>query len=95
MKVGDTITATQHPASNPLPGYKELQPMVFCGLYPVESGGFSELREALERLQREMDTAHERINTLINRKIYLEGQLATVPQKMGVIRVQSGRWDPP
>lgn len=49
--VGDTITAADHPAIRPLPGYRKVKPMVFCGLYPIESGDYGELREALEKLQ--------------------------------------------
>ena len=50
-KVGDTITQAQEPASEPLPGFKEVQPQVFAGLYPVESHDYDALREALEKLQ--------------------------------------------
>jgi GTP-binding protein LepA len=50
-KIGDTITETNRPAAEPLPGFKELKPMVFAGLYPVESHQYSELREALEKLR--------------------------------------------
>jgi GTP-binding protein LepA len=49
-QVGDTITLTRRAASGPLPGYKAIKPMVFAGLYPVESDDYTELREALERL---------------------------------------------
>ena len=51
LKVGDTITLASDPASNPLPGYKQLKPMVFCGLYPIETNKFADLREALEKLK--------------------------------------------
>lgn len=51
LKVGDTITLANDPASNPLPGYKQLKPMVFCGLYPIETNKFADLREALEKLK--------------------------------------------
>ena len=51
LKVGDTITLSDNPADNPLPGYKQLKPMVFCGLYPIETNKFSDLREALEKLK--------------------------------------------
>ena len=51
LKVGDTITFASDPASNPLPGYKQLKPMVFCGLYPIETNKFADLREALEKLK--------------------------------------------
>lgn len=51
VKVGDTITLANNPALNVLPGYKPMKPMVFCGLYPIESSRFPELREALEKLK--------------------------------------------
>jgi GTP-binding protein LepA len=50
-KIGDTITETSRPTTEPFPGFKELKPMVFAGLYPVESHQYSELREALEKLR--------------------------------------------
>ncbi len=49
--VGDTITRTDHPVAVALPGYKKVQRMVFCGLYPADSARYPDLREALERLQ--------------------------------------------
>ena len=52
VKVGDTITLDENPADNSLPGYKPMKPMVFCGLYPIESSKFPELREALEKLKK-------------------------------------------
>src|ERR687896_509706 len=50
-KIGDTITESNRPTTEPFPGFKELKPMVFAGLYPVESHQYSELREALEKLR--------------------------------------------
>ena len=50
-KVGDTITLVDNPASEPLPGYKEVKPMVFSGLYPSNSDNFGELRDALDKLK--------------------------------------------
>lgn len=50
-RVGDTITTAEHPAREPLPGYKKVTPMVFCGLYPVETNQYEDLRDALEKLQ--------------------------------------------
>lgn len=50
-RVGDTITLANNPAETPLPGYRRLNPMVFCGLYPVDSDDYNNLREALERLE--------------------------------------------
>ncbi|TFJ94065.1 translation elongation factor 4 [Lentibacillus salicampi] len=50
-RVGDTITLTNNPAETPLPGYKRLNPMVFCGLFPVDASQYNDLREALERLE--------------------------------------------
>jgi GTP-binding protein LepA len=50
-RVGDTITDANNPADEPLPGYRRINPMVFCGLYPVESSEYDDLREALEKLE--------------------------------------------
>lgn len=50
-KVGDTITLVEHPAAEPVPGFKEVKPMVFCGLYPSESDDYEALKAALEKLQ--------------------------------------------
>ncbi len=50
-KIGDTVTAVDRPAAAPLPGFKEVKPMVFCGFYPSESSQFEELREAVEKLR--------------------------------------------
>lgn len=50
-RVGDTITSADNPASEPLPGYRKMNPMVFCGLYPIDSAKFNDLREALEKLE--------------------------------------------
>jgi GTP-binding protein LepA len=50
-KIGDTITETARPTVEPFPGFKELKPMVFAGLYPVEGHEYAELREALEKLR--------------------------------------------
>ena len=50
-QVGDTITAVEHPADAPLPGYKEVKPMVFCGLYPADDSSYEDLRDALEKLR--------------------------------------------
>ena len=49
--VGDTVTLLSEPATAPLPGYKKVQPMVYCGLYPVDGAKFPDLRDALEKLQ--------------------------------------------
>ena len=48
IQVGDTITHSENPALEPLPGYKRLRPMVFCGLYPIESAKYNDLRDALQ-----------------------------------------------
>jgi GTP-binding protein LepA len=50
-KIGDTVTETARPTSEPFPGFKELKPMVFAGLYPVEGHKYTELRDALEKLR--------------------------------------------
>ena len=50
-KVGDTITSAQNPAKEPLPGYRQVSPMVFSGIYPTDGARYGDLREALEKLQ--------------------------------------------
>ena len=50
-KIGDTITETSRQTVTPFPGFKELKPMVFAGLYPVEGHEYPELRDALEKLR--------------------------------------------
>ncbi|SEO32484.1 GTP-binding protein LepA [Amphibacillus marinus] len=50
-RVGDTITLANNAATEPLPGYRKLNPMVFCGLYPIDASKYNDLREALERLE--------------------------------------------
>ncbi|HEY6394326.1 MAG TPA: translation elongation factor 4, partial [Candidatus Binataceae bacterium] len=50
MRVGDTVTDAENPASEPLPGFKELKPMVFAGLYPTEANQYAALRDAIEKL---------------------------------------------
>ena len=50
-KVGDTVTNADAPCDKPLPGYKEVQPMVYCGLYPADGAKYPDLRDALEKLQ--------------------------------------------
>ena len=51
IHVGDTITLAQNPAEKPLPGYKPVQPMVFCGIYPADGAEYETLKDALERLR--------------------------------------------
>lgn len=50
-RVGDTVTNAKRPCSEPLPGYKKVNPMVFCGMYPADSAKYTDLRDALEKLQ--------------------------------------------
>lgn len=50
-RVGDTITHAERPAAQPLKGYKKMNPMVFCGLFPIDNKKYNDLREALEKLQ--------------------------------------------
>ena len=51
VRVGDTVTTTGNPAPEPLPGYRGVTPMVYCGLYPVDSADYDNLKDALEKLQ--------------------------------------------
>ncbi|MBQ1896934.1 MAG: translation elongation factor 4 [Lachnospiraceae bacterium] len=50
-EVGDTVTDADNPCSEPLPGYKKVQPVVYCGVYPADSAKYEDLKEALEKLQ--------------------------------------------
>ncbi len=50
-RVGDTITNAEHPCAAPLPGYKKVNPMVYCGMYPADGARYPDLRDALEKLQ--------------------------------------------
>src|SRR5699024_6539936 len=49
--VGDTITLAENPAEEALPGYRRLNPMVYCGLYPIDTSKYNDLRDALEKLE--------------------------------------------
>ena len=51
VRVGDTITLKDNPCDNPLEGYKEIKPMVYCGLYPIDSKKYGDLKDALEKLK--------------------------------------------
>ncbi len=51
VRVGDTVTKVEQPASQPLSGYRKLNPMVYCGLYPTDAARYTDLREALDKLQ--------------------------------------------
>ena len=51
VRVGDTVTHIKNPAPHPLPGYRQLTPMVFCGLFPTDANRYNDLREALDRLK--------------------------------------------
>lgn len=51
VAVGDTVTSATRPASEPLPGYKKVQPVVFCGIYPLDGSKFNDLKEAILKLQ--------------------------------------------
>ncbi|MBE0339553.1 translation elongation factor 4 [Paenibacillus sp. 23TSA30-6] len=50
-RVGDTVTDAKNPITEPMPGYRKINPMVYCGLYPIETSEYNDLREALEKLQ--------------------------------------------
>ncbi len=50
-RIGDTITTVENPTTEPLPGYREVKAMVFCGLYPTDTGQYEDMRDALEKLK--------------------------------------------
>lgn len=58
VKIGDTITLQKYPASEPLPGFKNITPVVFAGIYPIDSGDFESLRDSLEKLQLNDSSLH-------------------------------------
>ena len=49
--MGDTVTDADHPCAEALPGYKKVNPMVYCGMYPADGAQYGDLRDALEKLQ--------------------------------------------
>lgn len=57
-KVGDTITYSDNPTSEPLDGYKDVKPMVFCGIFPVDGSRYQDLKDALEKLKLNDDSIH-------------------------------------
>src|SRR6202030_2021564 len=58
VKVGDTVTLQKYPAQEPLPGFKLISPVVFAGIYPIDSSDFEALRDALDKLQLNDSALH-------------------------------------
>jgi len=56
IRVGDTITSVSNPCKEPLPGYREMEPMVYCGIYPIDNAKYNDLKEALEKLKLNDDS---------------------------------------
>jgi len=56
VRVGDTITSVNNPCTEPLPGYREMDPMVYCGIYPIDNAKYNDLKEALEKLKLNDDS---------------------------------------
>ena len=56
VRVGDTITSVTSPCKEPLPGYREMEPMVYCGIYPIDNAKYNDLKEALEKLKLNDDS---------------------------------------
>ena len=64
-RVGDTVTDANHPCAEPLPGYKKVNPMVYCGMYPADGAKYPDLRDALEKLQLNDASLHYEPETSI------------------------------
>ena len=56
VRVGDTITSVDNPCKEPLPGYREMEPMVYCGIYPIDNAKYNDLKDALEKLKLNDDS---------------------------------------
>ncbi len=56
VRVGDTITSVDNPCKEPLPGYREMDPMVYCGIYPIDNAKYNDLKDALEKLKLNDDS---------------------------------------
>ena len=56
VRVGDTITSSINPCKEPLPGYREMEPMVYCGIYPIDNAKYNDLKDALEKLKLNDDS---------------------------------------
>ena len=56
VRVGDTITCVNNPCKEPLPGYREMEPMVYCGIYPIDNAKYNDLKDALEKLKLNDDS---------------------------------------
>ena len=63
VKIGDTVTLAKDPAADPLPGFKQIAPVVFAGIYPVDSGDFEALRDALDKLRLNDSALHVEVET--------------------------------
>ena len=64
--VGDTITNAQNPCKEPLPGYKKVNSMVYCGMYPADGAKYPDLRDALEKLQLKVEKSKNDVETFIS-----------------------------
>ena len=72
LRVGDTLTDAKRPAAEALPGFKEVQPVVFCGLFPVDAADFEALRAAVEKVERFLDRlAGGRVERVVDRHALL------------------------
>ena len=81
MKIGDTMTDQRHPAKEPLPGFQEIHPMVFSGIYPINTADFEHLKTAIGKLRmNDSALAYEKLNQVkVNIEVLRAQQQAKQP----------------
>ena len=92
VHVGDTITLESNPAKEHLPGYKPMKPTVYCGIYPIESSRFEDLREALNKLKGIItDISNDEINMKYQAMVYhLKVEVQGIKKMLHMLCLQKG-----